>query len=271
MKLVNRHIIISWIVVLSYWVSTATADLSSDPQPTSTSIRIPRHPVISPDGRRFAFAWQNDIWTASIDGGEATRVTFHAASDHSPRFSPNGKRLYFKSNRSGRDQIHSMPAGGGAAKQITFDSHRKTLHGITNDGRYLLITQNTDRIWTSWEAGRVFLLDTTGAEPKKMLFDAGASSPALSPDGTKVLFTRGYSSWSRKGYQGSQAAQLWLADLSAESPTVTRLSKDRDRFQNIAEMNPMWSADGQGYFFTSDPDGVFNVYYRALDSEETNR
>ena len=236
-----------------------------------TRIRIPRNPALSPNGDRIAFAWQNDIWTADIDGGSAKRVSIHAATDDSPHFSPDGKQLYFTSNRSGRNQIYAMPVEGGAAKQITFDSNRKTVHGITSDGRYLLISQSTDRGWHNSESSRVFLLDTEGEEPKKMLFDAGVRDAALSPDGTKVLFVRGRSKWNRKGYEGSQAAQLWLADLSTDPVTLTRLSKDRERFQNVAEMDPMWAADGKSYYFNSDPDGVFNIYHRKLDSEEARQ
>ncbi len=245
-------------------------------QPTSsfasdTQIRVPRQPAISNDGNQIAFAWQNDIWTADIDGGMATRVTIHAASDSSPHFSPDGKLIYFISNRSGRNQIHSMPVDGGATTQITFDSNRKTIHGVTNDGRYLLISQSTDRGWHYSESNRVFLLDTQGEEPKKMLFDAGVRDAALSPDGTKVLFVRGRSNWNRKGYKGSQAAQLWLADLSTKPATLTRLDKDRERMQNVAAMDPMWAPDGASYYYNSDPDGVFNIYHRSLDSGDARQ
>ena len=40
-----------------------------------------------------------------------------------------------------------------------------------------------------------------------MLFDAGMDQAALSPDGTKVLFTRGQASWWRKGFRGPAAPQ----------------------------------------------------------------
>lgn len=235
---------------------------------SETQIRIPRSPAISPDGKLIAFAWQNDIWTADSDGGVAKRVSLHAATDSSPRFSADGKQLYFISDRSGRSQIHVMPVDGGTAQQITFDSNRKAIHGVTPDGRYLVISQSTDRGWHYSESSRVFLLDTQGEEPKKMLFDAGVRDAALSPDGTKVLFVRGRSNWFRKGYKGSQAAQLWLADLSTDPVSLTRLSQDQERFQNYAEMDPMWAADGKSYYFNADPDGVFNIYQRNLPATD---
>lgn len=236
-----------------------------------TIIRLPRDPAVSPDGRTIAFAWQNDIWTADIKGGNATRLSMHAANDDEPMFSPDGSHVYFSSNRSGRTQIHVMPTAGGPAKQVTFGSHRRTLHGVTADGRYLLVSHSTDRGWHYSESSRVFLIDTQGKEPKQMLFDVGIRDAALSPDGTKVLFVRGRSSWNRKGYKGTQAAQLWLADLSADPVKLTRISKDRERFQNVAEMDPMWAPDGKSYYFSSDPNGVFEIYHRELGADEAKQ
>ena len=112
--------------------STSLAVSSTDG--TRTSIRLPRNPTISADGQRIAFAWQDDVWTASVDGGEATRLTIHPGEDGSPMFSPDGTLVYFSSDRSGRKQIHVCPADGGPATQVTFDSASKTLHDITADG-----------------------------------------------------------------------------------------------------------------------------------------
>ena len=191
-------------------------------------IRLPRDPAISADGQRIAFAWQGDVWIASVDGGEATRLTIHPANDASPFFSADGDQIYFTSNRSGRTQIHVMPASGGAATQITFDSGSKAIHGVAGDGKHLLVSMSGDRGWHYSESTRAYLLDVTGETPMRMLFDAGVRDAALSPDGTKVLFVRGRSAWNRKGYQGPQAAQMWLADLSTDPVTLTRLDEDRD-------------------------------------------
>lgn len=264
-----KRLAVSWAATLLVTVLASTSTLAVTTP--DTQIRLPRTPAVSPNGGRIAFAWQNDIWTADINGGDATRLTLHAATDGSPLFSPDGREIYFSSNRTGRSQIHVMPSEGGTAKQVTFDSNRKTLLGITNDGRYLVLMQSTDRGWHYSESSRVYLFDTQGKEPKRMLFDAGVRDAALSPDGTKVLFVRGRSAWNRKGYKGSQAAQLWMADLSSQPVTLTRLDKDNERFQNIAAMDPMWAKDGKSYYFMSDPDGVFNVYHRAVGSEEVRQ
>lgn len=234
-------------------------------------IRLPRDPRIAPDGDSLAFAWRGDIWTAPIEGGEARRLTLHAADDHSPVFSVDGDTLYFVSTRSGVPQIHAMPAGGGPARQVTFDSNPKRLLQATADGAGLLVAQGTDRGWHYSERDRLMVVDLAGEAPKRMLFDAGARDGALSPDGQRCLFTRGRSAWDRKGYVGPQAEQLWLADLSGDAPAYRRLDQDRERFQNVGCLFPMWSPDGRTAYFVSDPDGTFDLYAMELDGGAVRR
>lgn len=245
-------------------LSAALPEAAAAPVPAAagdtTAIRLPQDPAISPDGDHIAFAWSGDLWTAAIEGGRATRLTVHPASDSQPRFHPDGKTVFFASNRDGNSQIYSIPLEGGAPRQITFDSNRKTLCHVTSDGEALLVRQSTDRGWHYSESDRLMLVDIDGEAPKKMLFDAGVRAGALSPDGQHALFCRGRSNWNRKGYEGPQAMQLWHADLSGDEPSLRRLVDDRDRFQNVAVMDPMWGPGNQTVYYTSDPDGTFNVY-----------
>jgi tricorn protease len=248
--------------------------LSSISFAQDSAIRLPRQPRISPDGETIAFVWQNDIWTASAGGGAATRLTIHPADDSRPFFAPDGEHLAFQSDRSGRSQIHITPVEGGVSRQLTFDSNSRTLLGFTGDGQGILVVETTNRGWARSEPRRLFVLDLESRAdfaPKRMLFDAGFSDATLSPDGTRVLFTRGRAAWNRKGYRGAQALQLWLADLRESPPVLTRLDEDRPHFQNVSVMNPMWAPEGEGYYYVSDPDGTFDIYYRDLDGAHEQR
>ncbi|MGC6487116.1 MAG: S41 family peptidase [Planctomycetota bacterium] len=235
------------------------------------TIRLPRDPKISPDGQQVAFAWRGDIWTASTNGGDARRLTTHPADDGAPWWTPDQAAIVFTSSRSGSAQLYRVPIAGGAPTQLTHDSNRKTVHGFGADGAQLLVTMRTDRGFHYSESARLFAVDLTGAQPKRMLLDVGLAQAALSPDGEHLLFVRGRPMWSRKGHRGTQSAQLWYADLRQTPATLRRLDEDQPGFQNIACQNPVWAPDSKTYYYVSDPDGTFDVYQRRLGSEAVRR
>ena len=67
---------------------------------------------VSPDGRRLVFDLLGDIYTMPIEGGQATRVLGGPAFEMQPRFSPDGTRIAFTSDRDGLWNIWTMKADG---------------------------------------------------------------------------------------------------------------------------------------------------------------
>lgn len=82
---------------------------------------------LSPDGTRLAYVRQyhdlekeksyTDIWIYSIETGETKKLT-NSGKDRSPRWSPDGRRLAFTSDRSGKSQIWIIDPSGGEAWRI---------------------------------------------------------------------------------------------------------------------------------------------------------
>ena len=91
-------------------------DRISDPQP-------------SPDGESIAFVrrqtdmeadkGRTDIWMIDATGANLRRVTKHEASDSSPRWSADGRNIYFLSSRSDSSQVWQVRADGEDLKQVT--------------------------------------------------------------------------------------------------------------------------------------------------------
>ena len=85
-------------------------------------------PAVSPDGKWVAYqttsvelpsgARNTDLYLVPTAGGEPRRLTLHPKSDSRPRFSPDGSRLGFLSNRDGASQVYVLDLQGGE-KPIT--------------------------------------------------------------------------------------------------------------------------------------------------------
>ena len=75
---------------------------------------------VSPDGRRVVFDLLGDLYTVPLDtGGAATRLTGGPAFDMQPRFSPDGTRIAFSTDRDGLWNIWTIDTAGKNAKQIS--------------------------------------------------------------------------------------------------------------------------------------------------------
>src|SRR5262249_51634786 len=94
---------------------------------------------VSPDGKTIAFDILGDIYTMPITGGAATRITSGPAWDFQPRFSPDGKRIAFTSDRGGTDNIWVMTPDGGNMRPITQEKdHVMNLPSWSPDGQYIV-------------------------------------------------------------------------------------------------------------------------------------
>ena len=83
---------------------------------------------LSPDGRTAAFQLRetdyaankgkSSIWTVPMAGGKPTRVTDAALNANTPRWSADGKSLYFLANKDDVNQLWRVAAGGGDAEAV---------------------------------------------------------------------------------------------------------------------------------------------------------
>ena len=60
---------------------------------------------VSPDGKQIVFDLLGDLYSLPITGGKATRLTHGMAYDVPPRFSSDGKKVVFVSDRSGGENL----------------------------------------------------------------------------------------------------------------------------------------------------------------------
>ncbi|MEQ1474240.1 MAG: S9 family peptidase, partial [Candidatus Acidiferrum sp.] len=102
---------------------------------------------LSPDGMRLAFVVSEapkgekraqHLWMYDKRTSNARQFTYSTKSETSPRWSPDGKRLAFLSNRGGEEQqIYVMSGGGGEAEARTKGKSDIRKFEWSKDGKFI--------------------------------------------------------------------------------------------------------------------------------------
>ena len=250
-------------------------------------------PSVSPDGKRVAFqvrrtdlardvAW-SELWMLTLDGSDLRQMTQGEFQDTAPHFSADGATLWFQSNRSGANQLWSMPIDGGEPVQRTHLASGIADPVLSPDEKYLAVAvelypelafddpaqagasgklevhvadELLYRHWTSWRDGRythVLLLDAATGKALKDLtpgrFDAptfslgGERGYAFSPDSKELVFVSNRD----PNPAESTNADLWAVPVEGEITEATA--------RNLTDANDGW--DGAPLY---SPDGKFIAY-----------
>ena len=210
-------------------------------------------PAISPDGKQVAFCYQGDIWTVSSKGGRPYRITVHEGYDLNPRWSLDGERLAFQSDRYGNDDIFSMPSRGGVPTRHTHHSAKDVLSSYQADGSILFLTK---RVYAQVEREyEIYKADPISGTPTRFM-DALGFDPIFSPDGSKVAFVRGTCRIEREAYQGPANRDVWIYDIESEEYTQLTDFEGND-------FSPKW-LNNSALLFLSSREGKYNVFQTSL-------
>ena len=229
------------------------------PAPLAAGFPVPLAPYLgsewsaafSPDDRQVAFAWNGerkdnyDIYLKANGSDIPTRLTTDPATDLSPVWSPDGRRIAFLRDL-GRCRVAVMmiPAVGGPEVKIAETDPLVCVPYYRNlafspDGSWLITAAvDADAPGQHARTSGLFLYSVeNGSRRPLTLPPAGYSAdtnPALSPDGRSLAFLRGPESVSQDLYV-LPLDRNWSA--SGEPRRLTPW--------NRVTMNPAWTADGR--------------------------
>ena len=219
-------------VLVAMFAATAVAE----------PVKLARHPDYH--GGKIVFSYLGDIWIAGEDGANPQRLTDNAARETYPRFSPDGKWVAFSSNRYGNNDVFVVPVVGGIPRRLTFHTGSDDVVGWARDSQKVLFRASRGE-GAFPSVATLFEVAVSGGQEQPLPVDWGYWG-SFSPDGKSLVFNRHPSTWSRRHYRGSYAADLWIADLAAKTYKPLLADERYNRFW------PMWAADGSIYF-VADP------------------
>ncbi len=162
---------------------------------------------VSPDGQTIVFDLLGDIYKMPITGGGAELLSGGPAWETQPRFSPDGKRIAFTSDRDGGDNIWVMDTSGHNRQQVTKETYRLVNSPAwTPDGNYLLVRKHFVDT-RSLGAGEIWMYHASGGTgvqlTEKPNWTANSGEPAVDPKGRFVYFVQSTAfDYNKNVYQG---------------------------------------------------------------------
>ena len=223
---------------------------------------------VSPDGTRVAFDMLGDIYVMPIGGGTPTRIAEGLSYEQQPRWSPDGSRIAFVSDRGGGDNIWIMNADGSSKKQLTKEDFRLLNQpSWSPDGRYIVAKKHfttarslgTGEVWLYHVdgGGGVLLVKRVNEKHQKEL-----GEPTFAPDGKHVYFTRNITPGGTFQYAQDSNGELFaIEQYELDTGETHRVTAG-----NGGAVRPTPSPDGRYLAFVRRERAKSKLYVRDLRS-----
>lgn len=194
---------------------------------------------ISPDGKTIVFDMMGDLFTVPVTGGKATNLTRGLAFDSHPRWSPDGKKILFSSDRSGAENIWWIDLEKKDTFQVTKEHDQNFPSATwTPDGDYIVYSKGKMQV-------QLYLVHKNGGGGTQLISSPAnykTIDPAVSPDGRYIYFSGRTGPWN----YNAGLPQYELAVYDRETGKVHRITS---RYGSA--FTPVLSKDGRWLVYGS--------------------
>ena len=230
--------------------------------------RLLRFPTTN--GTEVVFSYGGDLYKASINGGEAERLTSHIGYEMFARFAPDGQSIAFTGQYDGNTEVFIIPAKGGEPKRLTYTAtNSRDDLGDRMGPNNIVLTWSPDgkqivyrnRIGDGF-SGKLWTINKDGGMSEQIPLPEGGFC-SYSPDGKKLAYNRvmrEFRNW--KYYRGGMADDIWIYDPSAKK--VENITSN-----NAQDIIPMWIGDE--IFYISDRDLTMNFFVYNTKTKQTEK
>ena len=180
-------------------------------------------PSFSPDGRQLVITLGGidgnpDIYVLDVDTRATRRLTTNRAIDTEGSWSPDGRYIYFTSDRSGGPQIYRIAVAGGTPERITFEGSYNARPRLSPDGSKLAMVHLENANY------RIAVMDLDRKDLLVLSAGKQDESPSFAPNSDTLIYA------TRAGANGV------LESVTADGLIRQRLTSGR---ADVRE--PVWS------------------------------
>lgn len=206
----------------------------------------------TPNNEIGVFQWSKEhiaIYSVLASGGKAVQVIPEELWPYYPRWSPDGKHIFFRSVKQNHVIMVYVPAKGGNPVEVPVQSVRKLMskvpgggHNISPDGKKIVISAYQEPVDPK-EGPDIWVINLDGSNPLRLTHDGLVEGyPCWSPDGQWIAFKDRHAKHEGEGYEA-------IYIVAATGGEIKQVTAETDIVGNGAIA---FSPDGTNITFFSD-------------------
>lgn len=227
------------------------ADDKSNTEKSTTFTRDATEFQLSPDEGHVVVVVHGELFRLPTSGSsKATRMTDSPAYDHSPTWSPDGKKVIFASDRTGVEELYLLQPDDPEHPELT-KAHKFKVTQLTKSHEAESAASFAPKgdVVAFIRAGKLMTMKPDGSDQKVLVDSQRVFDYDWSPDGKWIVYAR---------MDGSFASELYIVpvDGSEKPRNITRYATYNG--------DVTWSSSGGRIAFVSQRRGTYAMHILSL-------